>query len=136
MSTKFFTNKDNNTLLNKLKGVFENLPINYFDALVGYFRSSGYFKIREYLKDVEEIRILVGIDVDHLISDAITGLQSETKEILETYRIFSRDKGWFRRISEAIEQGLTAEAAVDHVRTEIVHKMQSIFVYQSIWHNL
>jgi superfamily II DNA or RNA helicase/HKD family nuclease len=70
MSTKFFTNKDDNTLLNKLKGVFENLPINYFDALVGYFRSSGYFKIREYLKDVQEIRILVGIDVDHLISDA------------------------------------------------------------------
>jgi superfamily II DNA or RNA helicase/HKD family nuclease len=70
MSTKFFTNKDDNTLLNKLKGVFENLPIYYFDALVGYFRSSGYFKIREYLKDVQEIRILVGIDVDHLISDA------------------------------------------------------------------
>jgi superfamily II DNA or RNA helicase/HKD family nuclease len=70
MSTKFFTNKDNNTLINKFKGIFEHLPVYYFDALVGYFRSSGYFKIREYLKDVEEIRILVGIDVDHLISDA------------------------------------------------------------------
>ncbi len=70
MSTKFFTNKDNNTLQQKFKGIFEHLPIYYFDALVGYFRSSGYFKIREYLKDVEGIRILVGIDVDHLISDA------------------------------------------------------------------
>lgn len=70
MSTKFFTNKDNNTLINKFKGIFEHLPVYYFDALVGYFRSSGYFKIREYLNNVEEIRILVGIDVDHLISDA------------------------------------------------------------------
>lgn len=70
MSTKFFTNKDNNTLQQKFKGIFEHLPVHHFDALVGYFRSSGYFKIREYLKDVEEIRILVGIDVDHLISDA------------------------------------------------------------------
>ena len=70
MSTKFFTNKNENTLHQKFKGIFEHLPIHYFDALVGYFRSSGYFKIREYLKDTAEIRILVGIDVDYLISDA------------------------------------------------------------------
>src|SRR5690554_1833332 len=70
MSTKFFTNKEDNTLLNKFKGIFEHTEVNAFDALVGYFRSSGYFRIREYLKDVEKIRILVGIDVDHLISEA------------------------------------------------------------------
>lgn len=70
MSTKFFTNKGDNTLLNKFKGVFENTEVNAFDALVGYFRSSGYFRIREYLKVVEKIRILVGIDVDHLIGEA------------------------------------------------------------------
>ena len=70
MSTKFFTNKESNTLLNKFKGIFENTEVNAFDALVGYFRSSGYFRIREFLKDVEKIRILVGIDVDHLISEA------------------------------------------------------------------
>ncbi len=70
MSTKFFTNKEDNTLLNKFKGIFEHTEVNAFDALVGYFRSSGYFRIREFLKDVEKIRILVGIDVDHLISEA------------------------------------------------------------------
>ncbi len=70
MSTKFFTNKGDNTLLNKFKGIFENTEVNAFDALVGYFRSSGYFRIRGYLKDVEKIRILAGIDVDHLISEA------------------------------------------------------------------
>ncbi len=69
MATKFFTNKDDNTLLNKFKGVFENnKDIRFFDALVGYFRSSGYFAIRPYLEDVPYIRILVGINVDKLVS--------------------------------------------------------------------
>ena len=36
MSTRFFTNDGENTLLNKFKGVFEhNKDIEYFDALVG-----------------------------------------------------------------------------------------------------
>jgi len=40
----------------------------WFDALVGYFRSLGYFALRPFLQDVPKIRILVGIDVDSLIS--------------------------------------------------------------------
>ena len=70
MSTKFFTNKNNNNLINKFKGVFENQSIHSFDALVGYFRASGYFKIRPLLDNVPEIRILVGINVDDLINEA------------------------------------------------------------------
>lgn len=69
MSTRFFTNDGENTLLNKFKGVFEhNKDIEYFDALVGYFRASGYFRIRQYLNDVPKIRILVGIDVDKIVA--------------------------------------------------------------------
>ena len=37
-------------------------------------------------------------------------------EILETYRLFADDRGWVARISEAINQGLTAEAAVSQVQ--------------------
>jgi HKD family nuclease len=67
MSTKFFTNKDDNTLFNKFKGIFEhNNNINHFDVLVGYFRSSGYFKLRQFLDNIDNVRILVGIDVDRL----------------------------------------------------------------------
>ena len=76
MSTKFFTNSKENTLLEKFKGVFTYTKVAAFDALVGYFRSSGYFRIREYLKEVKQIRILVGIDVDHLIGEAaVKGLE-------------------------------------------------------------
>lgn len=70
MATKFFTNSGDNTLLNKFSGIFEHTRVSEFDALVGFFRSSGYFRIREHLKGVNHIRILVGINVDKYISEA------------------------------------------------------------------
>ncbi|MCT3674781.1 DEAD/DEAH box helicase family protein [Elizabethkingia anophelis] len=70
MSTKFFTNKNNNSLFNKFKGIFEFQNVYHFDALVGYLRASGYFKLRQFLNNVPEIRILVGINADELIAEA------------------------------------------------------------------
>ena len=70
MSTRFFTNQGTQTLFEKLKGVFENNPdIQWFDALIGYLRASGYFPIRPYLEKVPHIRILVGINVDAIMAD-------------------------------------------------------------------
>lgn len=70
MSTKFFTNNLENTLFKKFEGIFTHTKVSKFDVLVAFFRASGYFLIQPYLKDVKNIRILVGIDVDHLISEA------------------------------------------------------------------
>ncbi len=71
MPTKFFTNSEENTLIKKFEGVFTYNPnIQNFDALVGYFRASGYFRIRPFLDKVPSIRILVGINIDKLLSDA------------------------------------------------------------------
>jgi superfamily II DNA/RNA helicase len=68
MPTKFFTNQDDNSLLKKFEGVFSNMEsIRHFDALVGYFRTSAYFKVRAFLDKIPKIRILVGINVDQLI---------------------------------------------------------------------
>jgi superfamily II DNA/RNA helicase/HKD family nuclease len=70
MSSKFFTNNEENTLIKKFEGVFTyNSNLQYFDALVGYFRASGYFRIRPFLDHIPQIRILVGINVDKLIAD-------------------------------------------------------------------
>lgn len=70
MTTKFFTNQDSNTLLEKFRGIFENNhDIAQFDALVGYLRTSGYFAIHEHLTKLEKVRIIVGIDVDKLLAD-------------------------------------------------------------------
>ena len=70
MSTKFFTNENENTLLNKIEGIFKYRDIHFFDALVGYFRASGYFRIRPFIEQTDEIRILVGINVDNLVYEA------------------------------------------------------------------
>jgi hypothetical protein len=56
MSTRFFTNRSEHTLFKKFQGVFESNPdIEFFDALIGYLRSSGYFALRPYLIVLPEI---------------------------------------------------------------------------------
>ena len=67
MSTKFFNNTGGNTLFEKLKGIAnEMLSFDRFLAVVGFFRSSGYFKLRKELGDISDIRILIGINVDDI----------------------------------------------------------------------
>ena len=70
MATKFFTNEIGNTLLEKIEGVFNHRNVHFFDALVGYFRASGYFRIRKFIERTAKIRILVGINVDKLTYQA------------------------------------------------------------------
>jgi superfamily II DNA or RNA helicase len=70
MSTHFFTNQPDNTLLEKFKGVFSETEVRLFDILVGFFRASGYFRLRPFFKDETKLRILVGIDIDKLVADA------------------------------------------------------------------
>src|ERR671917_535550 len=42
----------------------------------------------------------------------------EHREVLETFRMFAHDKGWLRRMREAVLTGLTAEAAVERVQSD------------------
>ena len=67
MSSRFFTNENQNTILEKFRAVFENNPhIAEFDALVGYFHAAGYFSLRPHLQNLSQIRVLVGISVDRI----------------------------------------------------------------------
>jgi len=50
MSTKFFTNEAENTLINKIEGIFKHRNIHFFDALVEYFRASGHFRIKKFIE--------------------------------------------------------------------------------------
>lgn len=54
--------------------------------------------------------------IDRMMSQAEFGGPGEHEEILETYKMFAFDEGWSRRINEAIESGLTAEAAIERVQ--------------------
>ncbi len=71
MSSKFFTNRDNNTLENRLKDILSHHKgISHLEFLIGYFRISGFMKIAALLKDINHGRILVGIDIDKMTLEA------------------------------------------------------------------
>ena len=55
----FFTNEPDATLLDRFTTTLTH--VQYFDVLVGYFRTSGFHLLHEALEDVEKIRILVGL---------------------------------------------------------------------------
>jgi phosphotransferase system enzyme I (PtsP) len=46
------------------------------------------------------------------------GLVETSYEVLDTYRMFAHDRGWNRSLEDAVKNGLTAEAAVERVRSE------------------
>lgn len=46
------------------------------------------------------------------------GIVGASLEVLDTYKMFAHDRGWNRSLQEAVKSGLTAEAAVERVRSE------------------
>lgn len=71
----------------------------------------------------EVIRLEKGVDVlrasvDAMVSGEAASLSRASKEIYETYRMFAYDRKWVNRLREAVQSGLTSEAAVERVRNE------------------
>ena len=64
--------------------------------------------------------------IDAITKDAEFGTAGEHREILETYKMFAYDEGWSRRINEAIDSGLTAEAAIERVQQRMRARMRDI----------
>jgi phosphotransferase system, enzyme I, PtsP len=64
--------------------------------------------------------------IDRMASQAEFGVDGDTKEIIETYKIFAYDEGWSRRINAAIDSGLTAEAAIERVQQRTRMRMRQI----------
>ncbi len=50
------------------------------------------------------------LDQEQLASDG------DHRDVLEAYRMFAHDRGWERRLREAVQSGLTADAAVERVQ--------------------
>src|SRR5919107_2945112 len=64
--------------------------------------------------------------IDNMTNQAEFGTAGEHQEVLETYKMFAYDEGWSRRINEAIDSGLTAEAAIERVRQRMQMRMREI----------
>lgn len=105
----FFTNKDNATLLDRFKATLKD--VQYFDILVGYFRTSGFHLLKDSFLDIEKIRILVGLSVDRKafeIIETASGQQQFAFEATKTTK---------QRFEQDI--ALEMEVSPDEYATEI-----------------
>lgn len=98
MQTKFFTNENQNSLLTKIEGIFKHRQIHFFDALVGYFYASGYFRVRPYIERAAEVRVLVGINVDKLVHEA------SQQGLLFTADAYKSQEDFFQVVKKNIQQ--------------------------------
>ena len=92
-------------------------------------------QIRQVMADdieLERQRVYRAFDkmreqIDSLANQAEFGAKGgEHEEVLETYKMFAYDEGWSRRINEAIDSGLTAEAAIERVQQHTRMRMREI----------
>lgn len=74
----FFTNEPERDLYSRFSTILKS-NTQFFDILVGYFRTSGFFKMREAMEKVEKIRILVGLNVDKYTVKIIDKANMELK---------------------------------------------------------
>jgi phosphotransferase system enzyme I (PtsP) len=75
------------------------------------------------LKRLTEALDSLRISIDDLLSRRDVSMEGEHREVLETYRMFAHDRGWVRKLEEAIRNGLTAEAAVEKVQSDTKARM-------------
>lgn len=81
--------------------------------------------------EVERQRVYRAFDkmreqIDAMAAQAEFGKGGEHEEVIETYKMFAYDEGWGRRINEAIDSGLTAEAAIERVQQRTRMRMREI----------
>jgi phosphotransferase system enzyme I (PtsP) len=82
-------------------------------------------------RDAELQRVYLAFDkmreqIERMQAQAEFGVGGEHEEVLETYKMFAYDEGWSRRIIEAIDSGLTAEAAIERVQQRTRMRMRQI----------
>jgi len=72
-------------------------------------------------REIKRLNVALGklrISIDGLLERGEVPKEGEHREVLEAYRMFANDRGWIRRMEEAITNGLTAEAAVEKVQSD------------------
>lgn len=93
-----------------------------------------HFRIERLVADdisLEQDRLRTAFSEMHgAIDDMMMSEEMQTggehRDILETYSMIARDPGWLKRMEEAINAGLTAEAAVQRVLDDIRARMAQI----------
>ena len=80
-------------------------------------------------RETQRLKDAIGqlrVTVDDLLDGAAVTGDTDQREVLETYRMFARSRGWLRRMCEDIEAGLSAEAAVEKEQSNARARLQNV----------
>ncbi|TPW28646.1 phosphoenolpyruvate--protein phosphotransferase [Pararhizobium mangrovi] len=75
------------------------------------------------LKRLDDALGSLRISIDDMLSRRDVPVEGEHRAVLEAYRMFAHDRGWVRKLEEAISNGLTAEAAAEKVQSDMRARM-------------
>jgi phosphotransferase system enzyme I (PtsP) len=75
------------------------------------------------LKRLDDALGSLRISIDDMLSRRDVSMEGEHRAVLEAYRMFAHDRGWVRKLEEAIRNGLTSEAAVEKVQSDTRARM-------------
>jgi len=64
--------------------------------------------------------------IDVMLSDTDALFTDESRDIFEAYKMFAHDKSWLKRLADAVDSGLTAEAAIKRVQDDTRARMKKI----------
>jgi len=64
--------------------------------------------------------------IDTLLAAPDLAEVGEHRDVLETFRMIAHDRGWLTRMNDAIDNGLTAEAAVQRARADMRARLGSV----------
>ena len=127
--------------MNTFKKNFYRINLNERDKVKGISLSKGYglgtavvhrrrqavTKIFAEDKDKELHRLEIAHermnnDLDEKLASTKLGI-GEHVDILDAYRMFAKDKGWYKKLSDNIQSGLTAEAAVERAYEDMWNRL-------------
>ena len=66
---------------------------------------------------------ILRVSIEDMLARRDVAAEGEHRAVLEAYRMFAHDRGWVRRLEEAVRNGLTAEAAVEKVQSDMRARM-------------
>ena len=108
----FFTNEPERNLYDRFSKILQS-NTQFFDVLVGYFRTSGFYRLYPAMQSLDKIRVLVGLNVDsktiEIINQADQELKAETlshKEAKEAFASVLEEEFISSEDTSSVEKGV------------------------------
>ncbi|MHB8232894.1 MAG: helicase-related protein [bacterium] len=108
----FITNEEEHNLRDRFKALIKET--RFFDCLVGYFYTSGFFSIYKALEKTERIRILIGISTNKQSYDLLSAAKREEEQSLQFSHAETKDTvgGLVEKEMEDSEDNYSVEEGV------------------------